>query len=123
MNKKIVVLFVVLAISGCSHVAVEDGATAQYSWVQGSLEATLDQPIAEIDKAARKALRDLKLVGVGGAGDELQGEITGQMATGKKVRVKLKALGSEQTRVRIRVGTVGDKTLAEQIMRRIQQEL
>jgi len=114
---------VVLAISGCSAVVVEDGAAAQYSWAQGSLEATLSQPIAEIDHATRTALRDLKLTGIKGVVDELQGVISAQLATGKKVRIKLKAVGFEQTRVRIKIGTVGDKTSAEQIMRRIQREL
>jgi hypothetical protein len=123
MNKEIVVLLVALAISGCSSVVVEDGTPAQYSWAQRSLEATLDQPIAKVDQATRKALRDLKLGGIAGVVDELQGDISAQLASGKKVRIKLKAVGSDQTRVRIKIGTVGDKTSAEQIMRRIQKEL
>jgi hypothetical protein len=87
------------------------------------METTLGKPIPAVDKAARKALRDLKLIGIEGAVDELQGEIIARMATGKKVKIKLKAMSPEMTRIRIKVGVVGDKTLAEQIMRRIQREL
>jgi hypothetical protein len=123
MNKAAMVLLVALAISGCTQVVVEDGAAAQYSWAQGSLQAVVNAPVPAVDKATRKALRELNLVGIEGAVDQLQGEIVARMATGKKVRIKLKSIGPDQTRVRIRVGTVGDKTLAEQIMRRIQREL
>ena len=49
-------------------------------------------------------------------------DTTIRMASGKKVRVKLKAVDFEQTKLRIRVGTVGDKTLSEQILRHIQKE-
>ncbi|MCP4899176.1 MAG: DUF3568 family protein [bacterium] len=123
MNKAAALLIVVVMASGCSTVLVEGGGAATYQWVSGWLEANFHEPLPELERATRVALKELKLVGIEGSVDKLQGEVTARMASGKKVRVKLKALDFEETKLRIRVGTVGDKTLSEQILRHIKREL
>lgn len=123
MRTATVFLVVALMTSGCTAVLVGGGAAATYAWVSGWLEATFDEPLPKLERASREALEELNFVAIQGSVDKLEGSVTAQMASGKKVRIKLKAIDFEQTRIKIRVGTVGDKALSEQILRHIQREL
>jgi hypothetical protein len=118
------VSLVALALVGCaSTVAAPDGTTAEYRWVKGQLKTTLVAPLPRVEQATRAAFDELNLVGVDGVVDGLKGELTARMAIGTKVRVKLKALDFDNTSVKIRVGTIGDKSIALQLLRHIDRQL
>ncbi len=123
MRNTALLLIVVLMTTGCTAVLLGNGGAATYVWVSGWLEATLDEPLPELEKATLEALEELKLVGVQSAIDGLEGNITAQMASGKKVWIRLRATGFEQTKIGIRVGAIGDKPVSVQILRHIQREL
>ncbi len=103
--------------------AVGAAAGATYVWVNGEVKATVAAALPDVETASRKALENLELTAVGSTADKLKGTVTGMMADGTKVRIKLKAVDFHSTEVKIRVGNVGDKTVSEQILRHIGREL
>jgi hypothetical protein len=113
-----------LALAGCtSSVVAPEGTTAEFRWVKGELKAVLPASLPRVEQAARTAFDDLNLVGVDSAVDGLKGEMSARMAVGTKVRVKLKAVDFESTTIRIRVGTIGDKSISLQLLRHIERQL
>ena len=117
------VLLLLITLSGCAAVVVGAGAAATWVWIRGTLEATFDSALPDVEEATRTALDELDLVAVDGAVDGLKGKLTARMASGTKVSVSMKALDFESTEVRVRVGTFGDKASSEQIMRHIERAL
>lgn len=117
------VLLLSISLSGCAAVVVGAGAAATWVWVRGSLEATFDSSLPDVEAATRKALDELDLVAIDGAVDGLRGKLTARMASGTKVRVSMKALDFESTEVKVRVGTFGQKASSEQIMRHIERAI
>lgn len=111
-------------LCGCASTVVgSGGATATWTWYQARLEAVLAKPLPEVEKAAAAALEGLDFVAVDSVTDKLKGEVTARMADGTKVSVHLKSLDLEQTRVRVRVGTLGDKAVSEQVLRHIERRV
>lgn len=121
--RSVALLVSVVLLAGCTTAAVGTDAEANYAWLSGTLETTLTHPLPEVEEATREAFVELDLVAVDGAVDGLKGELTARMADGTKVRVKMKALDFGSTRVKIRLGTLGDKAASEQILRYIQRGL
>lgn len=111
-------------LTGCaSTVVTGDGGTATWTWYRAQLETVLVEPLPAVEKAAAAALEGLDFVAVESVTDKLKGEVTARMADGTKISVHLKSLAPEQTRIRIRVGTLGDRAVSEQTLRHIEQRL
>lgn len=123
MMRRMFALLLLVPLGGCAVAAVGAAAGATWVWVNGEAKATLPAALPKVEKASKKALKNLELTAVGATADKLEGTVTGMMADGTKVRIKLKAVGFHSTEVRIRVGTVGDRTVSEQILRHIRREL
>ena len=123
MRKTILALLLASCLCGCAVAVVGGGAAATYVWLSGWLKGAVDAPLAETEQAARTVFDELGLVAVEGTVDKLEGNLSAIMASGKKVRVKLKAVDFDTTEVRVRVGTFGDRSISEQIMRHLQREL
>lgn len=119
------VLGVVVAIPllGCPAAVVAVGAGAGFVWLNGQLEETIDRALPDVQKATEGALSDLELVGINATADKLKGEVSGRMADGTKVVVWLKAVDFESTKVTIRAGTMGDKSISLQVLRHIKKRL
>ncbi len=112
-----------LPLSGCAVVAVGAAAGAAWVWVNGEIKTELPAPLPEVRKAAVAVLEDLEMVDVRTVSDRLKGKVTAMMADGTRVEIRLKAPGDRVTTVRIRVGTVGDKVVSEQILRHLERRL
>jgi hypothetical protein len=124
MKKAALILAAVLVISGCSSsVPGPEGAETTFRWVKGELKSSLPAPLPRVEEATRKAFEELNLVGVDGAVDGLKGELTARMAVGTRVRIRLRAMDFNSTIVRIRVGTIGDKSISLQLLRHIERQL
>jgi hypothetical protein len=121
--KRILAILLLLPLGGCAVAVVGAAAGAAYVWVNGELKGSLPAELPKVDKATRAALTDLELVGVEGRVDRLKGKITARMADGTRVEIRLKAIDFKSTSIRIRVGTLGDKAISEQILRHIEKEL
>ena len=121
------ILPLLLAVSllfGCASTAADGAVGAvNWTWYRARLEAVLVEPLPEVEKAAAAALAGLDFVAVDSVTDKLKGEVTARMADGTRVRVNLKSLDLAETRVRVRVGTLGDKAVSEQILRHIERRL
>ncbi len=123
--KKLMALLLLLPLCSCAAVVVgaAAGAGAGYAWYSGNLKDTLDAALPKVDTVTRATLADLGMVGIEGAVDKLKGEITARMADGTQVRIWLKAVDFTSTEIKIRVGTLGDKAVSEQILRHVKRNL
>jgi hypothetical protein len=111
-----------LALGGCTSSAVTgDGGDAEYRWLTGELEVTLAGDVERLKAATLKAYDDLGLVAVDDAVYGPKGKITGRMADGTEVRVRLRALDSGRTWLAVRVGQIGDEPISRQVLRHIER--
>ncbi len=118
------ILMSVVVAAGCSSSVQEtDGSTVQFKWLQGELKTALSHPLPEVEQATRAAFDELRLVGIDGSSNALKGQLRALMSDGTRVQVKLKAAGSENTFLFIKVGTIGDKPISLQILRHVEREL
>ena len=121
--KRLMALVLLVPLAGCAVVAVGAAAGAAWVWVNGEIKADLPAPLPKVGEAAVAVLEDLEMVNVRRVADKLKGEVTAMMADGTRVEVRLKAEDFESTQVRIRVGTVGDKVISQQILRHLERRL
>lgn len=124
MKKKLAIMLCVGMLIGCkSAVVTPDGTDANYSWVEGSLKAVVAGAMPEVIDATNATLEDLDLVGIDSTVDKLKGKITARMAVGTKVTINLEAVDFDNTSVRVKVGTFGDRSISLQILRNIEKRL
>jgi len=123
--KKIVIVMVCLGVLvGCkTTVVTPEGTEAVYSKAEGLLRSTLEGSMPEVVNATTATLEDLELVGVDSTVDKLKGKITARMAVGTKVSINLEAIDFDTTSIRIKVGTLGDRSISLQIFRNIEKRL
>lgn len=113
-----------LSLGGCTSAAVMgDGGDAEYRWLTGELEVAFAVDVERLKAASLKAYDDLGLVAVDDAVYGPQGKITGRMADGTEVRVRLRALDSGRTWLAVRVGQIGDEPISRQVLRHIEKAM
>lgn len=115
---------IAIMICGCSS-TVDPGSEGSgvYSWNQLELEGDFSGSLFDVAAATERAFTGLRLVAVNQAVDGLQGKVTATLADGTGVRIKLKATDFETTRFSIKIGTLGDKAMSQQVARYIVREL
>jgi hypothetical protein len=124
MKKLVIVMMCVGLLIGCkSAVVTPEGTEATYSTAERVLRSTLEGEMPEVVNATNATLEDLELVGVESTVDKLKGKITARMAVGTKVNINLEAVDFDTTSIRIKVGTLGDKSISMQILRNIEKRL
>jgi hypothetical protein len=119
----IVTVCVALVIGCKTAVTTPEGTEAQYLQAERQLRAVLGATMPDVTNATTETLEDLELVAIDSNVDRLKGKITARMAVGTKVTINLEAMGSDNTMVKIRVGTMGDKSISMQILRNIEKRL
>jgi len=96
--------------TGCFMLVVGAGAgVGGYAYVQGELSRTYKASVKRTYDACMSALKSMKMAVKGGKQDALGGDIVAHRADGTIVRVRLKAMGADQTKVGIRIGNWGDR--------------
>jgi hypothetical protein len=124
MKNMMIVMVCVGLLIGCkSAVVTPEGTEATYSTAEGVLRSILEGEMPEVVNATNATLEDLELVGVESTVDKLKGKITARMAVGTKVNINLEAVDFDTTSIRIKVGTLGDKSISMQILRNIEKRL
>ncbi len=124
MKKTAIILVCVALLAGCkSAIVTPEGTEASYSTAEGVLRAVADASMTDVVNATNATLDDLELVGIDKTVDKLKGKITARMAVGTKVTLNLEAQGFEQTSIKIKVGTFGDRSISLQILRNIERRL
>ena len=124
MKKTAIILVCLALLAGCkTTVVTPEGTDATYSKAEGVLRSTLPASMTDVVNATNAALEDLELVGIDRTVDKLKGKITARMAVGTKVAINLESQGFENTSLRIKVGTFGDRSISLQLLRNIERQL
>jgi hypothetical protein len=117
-------IFIWLSCSGCPLVVLgAAGAGAATVYVKGNLEDQFTQPVPRVHEAARAALRDLGLPIVEDKGDQVTAHLESEFSDGKHVWIDVDAQTDGRTRVKIRVGELGDEIRSRKILDAIKQNL
>jgi len=111
-----------LSTSGCVVAAVGAGA-AGVAYLRGDLEVTVDSNLQRAITATNRAIDQLKFAKVSENADALVGTIVARNADDKRIEVRLEGSGNTQTKVRIRVGVLGDEELSMAIYEKIKDNL
>jgi hypothetical protein len=128
MNKTQLLMTVLMASllafgSGCVAVVVGAAAVTGYAWVKGEIVATEAASLTQTWDASLAAMEDLKYPVTSRVKDALEGEITAHDAKDTTIKVKLKYLANNSTRIYIRVGTFGDEQRSQIILGKIREHL
>ena len=123
-------LFVLLLIanmilqSGCAAMmlgaAIGAGGVAYF---KGNLEKNLDHPVKSVHKAALSALKKLKIIVVNEKLDIHSSKIKAKFSDHKDVHIDIKALTAKSSKIKIRVGALGDEDSAKMILNVIEKKL
>jgi hypothetical protein len=116
-------LAIAAGTSGCLVVAAGAGAGAAVAYVRGQLEANVNGTYENTIAATNKALQQLSIAKVNEKQDALITVITARNAADKKIEIRLERLARELTKVRIRVGLMGDEPLSIAILDKVKANL
>ena len=124
MKRLVAILLLVPFSAGCFWmVAGGAGAAGAYVWNKGGLTRNYKQPMETTLEGTLHALRKLKLKITDQKSDAFNGYIKAEMAQGKVLKVKLESWTSNETRVTVRVGTMGDHKVSVRVHEQIEKEL
>lgn len=122
VGKVVVILSLVVALSGCIVLAAAAGGSGAL-YIKGAAKKSYPYGVERTFKATLAAVEDAGIVVYEKKYDQTSGQIAGNAADGKKLKVHFKALGDKVTEVKIRVGTLGDRARSEQIIEKIDARL
>jgi len=112
-----------LLCPGCGPRPVETGPDVRTSYQFDVLRARLDYQIAEVYRAADRAVRDLGLNVLSGRQDGVAAEINTADAQCDYITVDLVALPYSKTDMRIRAGVFGNRNKSDVVFERIMENL
>jgi hypothetical protein len=128
MNKTKLLMTVLMASllafgSGCVAVVVGAAAVTGYAYVSGEIEATETASLTQAWDASLAAMGDLKFTVMNRTKDALEGEIKARDAKDTTIKIQLKYVSKNLTKVQIRVGTFGDEARSQIILGKIREHL
>ena len=94
-----------------------------YSYTLGTLSSLLDVPITLAYPASRAALEELQLIVVESDLDSNDATIHATQADGTEIKLRLQRTDFNGTRVKIRVGMIGNEEQSRLIMERIRRNI
>ena len=115
-----------LLTAGCPAVLFGTGAVVGAGalvWQSGWLRGNISEPIERVHRAAKSAVRDLKVVIERDEVTSQTGTVDGTMPDGRRVVVETKALAPKETQIRIRVGLWGDQDVSLRIYEQMKKHL
>ncbi len=108
--------------SGCL-VAAAGAGVAGTAYVMGSVDADLNGTPPAIVHASESALEDLDMHIDTSKSTGLDGTVVATSALDTRVRIEVNRKDDKQSSISIRVGTFGDRDVAQQILMRIKSKL
>jgi len=105
----LLVLPVVAVLSGCIVVAAAGAGAAGVVWYRGAAEKSYPTGVIKTYDVTLEVLKANDIVVYEKGADATSGHIEGTLANGKKIKLDLSATGENVTKVKIRIGTWGDK--------------
>ena len=113
-----------MQMTGCAALLVGGAAGAgSVVYVKGQLKENMNASVSRTHDACIYALRELKLPVIEDNHDRLSARIKSQVANGSDVWIEIESLGTEASKVTVRVGIMGDEPKSRQILDAIQQHL
>ncbi len=109
--------------SGCLAIAAGAGAGAAVAYVRGQLEANVAGSFENTINATNRALQQLSIAKINEERGNLIDVITARNAADKKIQIRLENAASNITKVRIRIGLMGDEPLSISILEKIRSNL
>ncbi len=125
MKNKVLLMAVTAALvalgSGCVAIVVGGAAAGAgaYVWVSGEMRSTESVAYDQAWDAALAGLKDMAFTITEQDKGTTEGKLTGRGEGDTKVQVTVRKVTGTLSEFRIRVGTLGDKSLSEQILEKI----
>lgn len=113
-----VIAWTVAACSGCTALVIGSavGAAGAYVWTQGNLQLNINHSAEDLYAAARETLDELDILVERDNHDRFGANISGRMASGSKVLIKIAGLTEYSAKIRVRVGVLGNLEQSQMIM-------
>lgn len=92
-------------------------------WSGGTLTAHVDASLARTHRATRLSLAEMGMPIDQQKLEPTTGSVTASLGDGEELQVGLKRMSSDATRVRIRVGFIGDEEQSRRVLSEIQNQL
>jgi len=108
---------------GCMLAVGAAAGAGGYYYVRGEVRRDYTYPLTHVYQATLGALQTLEIKDLHTRKDSLKAEIKGYMADGAPVKIYIKRLGDNSTKVRVRVGKMGDHSLGRIIHEQLQKNL
>jgi hypothetical protein len=121
----IVCLLLAPLTTGCAAALLGAAAGAgTYAYMQGEASQTYPGGFDQVWNASLNAMRDMNFEVVDTTRDSLGGEIKARRPVNNdEVTLKVEPVGSDSTRVKVRVGVMGDEDESKRIQQRISTTL
>jgi hypothetical protein len=123
--KQLVILAAVIGVLACSQVGCANAKSVgeeKSSPFQGTQTIMTGDPVA-VTSAAKSVVEDLQLTVVSSGASGLDGKVVARTANNRKLTVDVKTAGESLSRVTVRAGGFGDKTIQKQVLDRIKAKL
>jgi hypothetical protein len=88
------------------------GPGSAVAYVRGDLDATLNVPFERAVRASDLAVEQLRFEKVSEKKDALQAVLVSRNAADKRVEIRIEKVDDDATKLKIRVGTFGDESIA-----------
>jgi len=118
-----VLLLTVAFSSGCVAVLAAGAGAGTMAWIKGELIENVDASQSVTFAAAKKGLKSLGLPVDSEDEGQTQSVVKSSYGDGKKVTVVVEAFTDKASRIKIRVGFLGDRARSESILTSIKRHL
>ena len=122
---QLIVLAAVIGVLACGQVGCASAKSVgeeKSSPFQGTQTIMTADPVA-VTNAAKSVVEDLQLTVVSSGASGLDGKVVARTANNRKLTVDIKTAGESLSRVTVRAGGFGDKTIQKQVLDRIKAKL
>ena len=119
----LLLILVAGGLGGCVAVAVGAGAAGAVAYMRGELESSFTNDFEEVTLATAQAIEQLKFSSISAKQDALSGLFEARNARNDKIVIKVDRQAEGLTRVRIRVGLVGNEGVSRSILAQIKKNL
>lgn len=124
LGHTLLLLILLSNVYGCAAVVIGGAAGAgTVVWLKGSLEQQINKPLGQVHTAALAAMKDLELPVHENQKDALNAKIRSQFVDGDKVWIDIESLTGSSSKIKIRVGVMGDEKKSLRILDIINRRL
>jgi hypothetical protein len=109
--------------SGCLVVAAGAATGVGVAYVKGDLEAVVDAPVERATEASKQACEEMGLILISSSSDALMGVVEARRADDTRVKITIRPMGEQSSKLFIRIGTFGNKAESMAIYDKIKAAL